>query len=265
MSAITIEQLSAMLEEKLEEKLSPLSTTVAELRKSLDEVIKHMKIVDAKYDEFLNQMKTAEEERKALRTENKILKSTVQAMEKQLLSAMEESNAKNQYDRRECLEIRGIPEPTTQLEESKDDIVKKVGKLVGVDVTDNDIAVSHRLPPSKSYKGKKTGPPSIIVKFTRRVVKDRLYGARKNLSKKTTLDLGYPAENKIYLAESLTEKNRELFKQCLAAKKNLNFKFIWTKNEKIFMREERDSQVVYIKSKDDLVKIKATGPIQADK
>lgn len=201
MSAITIEQLSAILEEKLEEKLSPLSTTVAELRKSLDEVIKHMKIVDAKYDEFLNQMKTAEEERKALCTENKILKSTVQAMEKQLLSAMEESNAKNQYDRRECLEIRGIPEPTTQLEESKDDIVKKVGKLVGVDVTDNDISVSHRLPPSKSYKGKKAGPPSITVKFTRRVVKDRLYGARKNLSKKTTLDLGYPAENKIYLAE----------------------------------------------------------------
>ena len=31
------------------------------------------------------------------------------------------------------------------------------------------------------------------------------------------------------------------------------------------MREERDSQVVYIKSKDDLVKIKDTGPIQADK
>lgn len=100
----------------------------------------------------------------------------------------------------ECLEIRGIPAPTTPPEESTDDIFKEVGKLVGVDVT-GDVSVSHQLPPSKSNKGKKSGPPSIIVKFTRQVVKECLHGTRNNLSRKTTLDLGYPVKNKIYLAE----------------------------------------------------------------
>lgn len=155
MYSITIEQLSAVLDEKLEEKLSPLSSTVAELRKSLDDVIKHVKFVDAKYDEFLNRMKTAEEERKALWTENKILKSAVQTMEKQLLSVMEESNVENQYDRREWLEIRGIPEPTTPREESTDDIVKEVGKLVWILLI--MIISKPSITPSKSYKGKSLG------------------------------------------------------------------------------------------------------------
>lgn len=152
-------------------------------------------------------MKAAEDERKALWTENKILKAAVQTMESQLSSIVEHSNEKNQYDRRECLEIRGIPEPGIS-GENTDDIAKEVGKLIGMDITDNDISVSHRLPTGKSYKGKKPGPPSIIVKFTRRNVKDRLYGARRRLSDKTTLNLGYSVENNIYLAENLTEKNR---------------------------------------------------------
>jgi len=62
-----------------------------------------------------------------------------------------------------------------------------------------------------------------------------LYGARKNLRNKTSSDLGYPEENKIYLAESLAEKNRELFKESLAVKKNLEFKFIWTNNGQIYL------------------------------
>ena len=51
MSTITTEQLSTILVEKLDEKLAPLNSTVTELSKSLNEVIKHVKFVDVKYDE----------------------------------------------------------------------------------------------------------------------------------------------------------------------------------------------------------------------
>ena len=47
MSTITTEQLTTILAEKLDEKLAPLNSTVVELRKSLDEAIKHVKFVDA--------------------------------------------------------------------------------------------------------------------------------------------------------------------------------------------------------------------------
>ena len=95
--------------------------------------------------------------------------------------------------------------------------MKDVGKLLGVDITENDISVSHRMPQSQKHKGK-PGPPAIIVKFARRDVKDNFYRARKQLKDLTTRDLGYSEKNKIYLAESLTERNRMLFKDCLKVK-----------------------------------------------
>ena len=74
-----------------------------------------------------------------------------------------------QYGRRECVEIRGIPVPSDPKSEDTNAVVKSVGDLMGISVTDNDISVSHRMPQSKRYKGKQCGPPAIIAKFTRRV------------------------------------------------------------------------------------------------
>ena len=81
MSTITTEQLTTILVEKLDEKLAPLNSTVVELRKSLDEAVKHVKFVDAKYDDLLKKMKKGDEDRKALWTENKTLKLAVQTLE----------------------------------------------------------------------------------------------------------------------------------------------------------------------------------------
>ena len=70
-----------------------------------------------------------------------------------------------------------------------------------------------------------------------------------------TADIGYSEKNKIYLAESLTERNRILFKDCLKVKKDMEFKFIWTLDGKIFMRKDKDSAVRHINKKEDLQKI----------
>ena len=59
-----------------------------------------------------------------------------------------------QYTRRECVEIRGVPHKP---DESTNAIVKVVGKAVHVEIADIDISVSHPLPPSKSYKSRKPG------------------------------------------------------------------------------------------------------------
>ena len=76
------------------------------------------------------------------------------------------------------MEIRGV---TQKPDESTNTIVKVVGKAVGVEIADIHISVSHRLPPSKSYKSRKPVPPPIIVKFVRRDTKDAFYQARMKL------------------------------------------------------------------------------------
>ena len=102
-----------------------------------------------------------------------------------------------------------------------------------------------------------SGPPAIIVKFMRCDVKDNFYRARKQLKDLTTQDLGYSEKNKIYLAESQTEGNRMLCKDCLKVKKDMEFELIWTLNGKIFMRKEKDSPVHLIANKEDLQKMQS--------
>lgn len=210
----------------LDDKLIPLNSTISELKKSVNEAMSFLEVVNAKYDELLEMTKSSKDERKALKDDNKILKATIRSIESSLESVTR-ANDLEQYTRRECMEIRGIPVAATPSEEQTNNIVKDVGKLLGVDITENDISLSHRIPQSQKHKGKPE-PPAIIVKFARRDVKDNFYRARKQLKDLSTRDLGYSEKNKIYLAESLTERNRMLFKDCLKVKKDMEFKFIWT-------------------------------------
>ena len=71
----------------------------------------------------------------SLEAENATLTNRLQTYETCL-------NNLEQYSRRECVEISGTPEVK---EENPDNIVIKVGSLIGLDITKDDISASHRL------------------------------------------------------------------------------------------------------------------------
>ena len=87
-----------------------------------------LEFVNAKYEELLEMMKSSKDERKALKDENKILQTG-----NKILKATVRSNDLEQYTRRECVEIRGIPAAAIPSEEQTNNIVKNVGKLLGVE------------------------------------------------------------------------------------------------------------------------------------
>ena len=127
-----------------------------------------------------------------------------------------------QYLRRDCLVISVIPKTP---EENTEEIVKEVATLMDVDLDDSDISISHRLPTKSA-----SSCPNIIIKFTRRVCRDNIYRQRKILNDYTTSDvnLGRVAANKIFISESLTANNKQLFDKCLVYKKEHSYKYIWT-------------------------------------
>ena len=62
-----------------------------------------------------------------------------------------------QYARRDCLEITGIP---VVPKDSPALLVKEMSEIMGVNLNENDISIAHRLPPTKKVKDQ------LIVKFT---------------------------------------------------------------------------------------------------
>ena len=150
-----------------------------------------------KFDTIVKRIGTLEATCSGIENENKCLKAEVSRLSQMVNQQQEEINNIQQYSRRDCVEISGIPQ---QMGEDMDGLVIEVGKLMGLDHDETDISTSHRLPQSKrstSYSSKlcssKDGStsavshyPKIMVKFTRRNSKEAFHGNRKYLADKTT-------------------------------------------------------------------------------
>ena len=147
-----------------------------------------------------------------------------------------------QYTRKFNLEIHGIPETD---DEEPEDIILGLAKLMEIDLTYEDIDITHRL-----KKGNKT-PRPIIVRFSNYYSKEQMYRGRWKLRKKSGLrDLGVDPKN-VYINENLTAYRAGLFKK-VRDRKRRDWKF-WTTDGKIFVKPDpiRDV-IVKIQREEDL-------------
>ena len=141
-----------------------------------------------------------------------------------------------QYLRRDCLEITGIP---FQRDEEPAKIITEMCSAMEIDVKDHEISIAHRLPDTKSAKDR------LIVKFVQRTTKDKIYNNRKKIQGKSAKNLpsfkgnqSSPRLPRIFINESLTSYRKKLFNKMYNFKKNNNFKYIWTINGKIYLKQD---------------------------
>ena len=230
-----------------------LSESVKFLSDQFDSIGKKVDALETKYESNLK--------------ENKCLKSEVLRLSNIIKTHDSEINNIQQYSRRDCVEISGIPE---EPDENTNALTIKIGALLGLQIDEKDISISHRLPhkvQNETYSSRlrpREGAsvtlnssnrfPKIIVKFARRSVKDQFYQGRKYLKDKSTKDLGFSLslDGHIFISESLTSKNKELFKDCLKFKKDNSFRYIWTQSGRIYLKKNKDHPTHVISSKEDL-------------
>ena len=100
------------------------------------------------------------------------------------------------------MRIFGIPE---QAAEDTNQIVIDLAKKVNINITNNDISVSHRLGPVRRSDSETIShsPRAIIVKFVRRDVKVAIMRNKKYLKNKKSKDLK-DGEHNVYINEDLT-------------------------------------------------------------
>ena len=146
-------------------------------------------------------------------------------------------DAMQQYLRRDCLEITGIP--VLPVDKPKE-LVKELGSALGININKNDISTAHRLPDTKKVKDR------IIVKFVRRDVREEVYKNRKRLVGKCTTCL--PSVNEEI---GLTAYRKCLFGKIHAFKRDKNYKFIWTANGRIHLRENEATTVFHFSTEEE--------------
>ena len=201
----------------------------------------------SKYEELMKSTKALNEENAKLKEENNQLRLQMMSISIRLSKVEDDQESTNLYLRRECLEFHGIP---VNRSENTDTIVQNIAELLDVDINEGDISKSHRLP------SKRNQIPPIIAKFTNRNLRDKIYTKRKSLKSYTTADLGFSQDHKIYINESLTQKAKGIFNEVNEFKKTRNFKFIWTKYGKTYLRKDEHTEAISFPTLRDFIKFK---------
>lgn len=245
----TEEQIKVLLRaaiSPLEKKMDHLTTEFAELKRSVD-------FLSKQYDEVISQLQLANSRISQQSTNIKNVQEELNKVKKQTLDASYQAEELAQYIRRDCLEISGVPPSESY---SSNDIVRSVGKLIGIQVADADISTAHPVPSFKT-----NALPKIVVKFVRRDVRNRFYANRRKLVTKKACnlpDLDLDLDSNIYISESLTSTRKKLFAEINKERKRLKWKHIWTQNGRIFIKEADAGRSFSFGNFEDLAKFRSS-------
>ena len=222
-------------------EIEALSTAIKTLTDRCDAIEKSQGFISAKYDKVLQGLQLANKKSTELELNDKNQYDRIEKLERALYELECTVDQTQQYIRRDCLEITGIPVLPA---DNPKKLVKELGSLIGVELDDGCISAAHRLPDTKNVKNR------LIVKFVRRDKREEVFKRRKNLVGKKSSNLPSVSaemgksifrEDKIHVNESLTSYRKRLFGRINKFKQDNNYKFLWTVNGKIHLRETETS------------------------
>ncbi|XP_068747152.1 uncharacterized protein [Montipora capricornis] len=225
---------------EIKTEILELKSSIKALTERCNELEKSQDFVSKKYDTAIAALQSVTSEISNLdkkhttivnSLEEKLgeLAGTIDRQDQSLYRVESALDETQQYLRRDCLEINGVPISSY---ENPNQLVKEVGLLAGVEIDDRHIAAAHKLPDSKNVKNR------LIVKFIQRDKREELYKHRKNLVGKNISHLPSVEDGngKIFINESLTSYRKRLFGRIREYKRNNNLKYLWTSNGKIMLK-----------------------------
>lgn len=156
--------------------------------------------------------------------------------------------------RAQNLEIHCVPENKS---ENLISTVLQLSRTIGCEIGEEDITHSQRI--SKAYP-QSSRPRSILVKFNNRTNRDKFLHCAAKFNKANgnckldTHHLGIAAEppRRIYVVEHLSPSNRALHFAARKRGKDINYKFVWVKGGRVYMRKTESSEFLHIRNSEQL-------------
>ncbi|CAG9785984.1 unnamed protein product [Diatraea saccharalis] len=220
--------LTKTLIEELRQFRKELSMTrmkVEELNETMSRFEDRIVVCEDRINGISSRIETLEK-----RLEDKHCSSDV---ESSLLTTVEqlkmELNERDQDLLLNDIEISCIPETKG---ESLQHVVMTVTRKLGVS---KKLLVSHESAGQKTVR-----PRPIVVKFTRRVIRDQVLRAsrvRRGATTEGIIPIIPP--RRFYVNERLTRANRQMFRRAREVAGRLNWRYVWTRDGRVYARQRQ--------------------------
>jgi len=159
-------------------------------------------------------------------------------------------NQVDQYSRRECLNVSGVPSNVTN--NNLETTVLKILEKIGSPVAPENVEAIHRL---KSFNNSHR----VILKLSRRKDVFKVFTCKKNLKGIDLSDLNIEAGTKIYINESLSGAYKHMWNECKSLRQRGLLHSFWVYNGKINVKEKESSDIINISHINDLKKFLPDG------
>lgn len=136
------------------------------------------------------------------------------------------------------LEITGIP---ISKSESIPDLVSHISAKLNNKLTKEDILRCHRKRSVPSKHLAATRHPPIIISFKDIQKRNNLLSAFRARRGIKLSEIGFESDNYFFINESLTNIRKKLFYTAKTFQRTNNYKYLWTRNGRIFLKKDDSS------------------------
>lgn len=260
---VTMENISALLDQKLSQSMSQLAATLkASMRQEIKDAVKYE--VDSEFDkikseltlttdflsaeqmELKTKMKIDADHVKELESQNAALRADLRNLENRLSSIERQSRSFN-------LEIQAVPESRS---ENLNLLVKNLCEIVKCPITEADIRACRRV--AKIYD-KSPRPRNILVTLSSPLNRDKVLSAVHRFNKanpKDPLSTRHlhmsGATSRIYVVEHVSPECKQLHAAARKAAREKGYKYVWLKFGRVYLRKDDNSSCLHVKDHDFL-------------
>ena len=171
-------------------------------------------------------------------------------LKEQLKKTTMQVNDLEQYSRRLCVNVSGIPESAS---ESTDQIVIDLGKMCGVSLTATDLDRTHRI--GKANAG---APRIIIARFATFAKRQEFYNARRELRKPRPVrgsTVTAETAGKTFVTDNLTKQNQHVMYVARCMRKEGKLHSAWTDVGRMKVRIREGGATKVVRSLEELREI----------
>lgn len=244
-NVLTKEFLSRVLEDFKNEVFKEFKS----FRNDFESLTSSMQVMSDTVDKCNTLMVEMKKDFTALKKENEELRATAGRLTTQVDSLSERLRTLEQYTRRTNLEISGIP---VTANECVKDVIRDVGTVLGVEVRDEHIAAAHRVPAFN-----KSRTPSLIVQLQSKTLRDEWLTKFRNVRPITANQVNSSLPRQpIYVNEHLSPDNKKFLSLLKQKCKELNYKYVWSRDGRFFTRKNQGLPCVKISTQEDIDSLK---------
>lgn len=244
------EEIKITIKESLCDFRAEINQQLCDFRDQVKDFKRSIEYFNEQFEKFNTEKATYIQNIQTVSKENEVLRSELNALTVRF-------NLMDQLSRSANIELQCVPERKA---ENLLCMVKQLSTTVKSPVTDNDITYCSRIAKINSSSNR---PRSILVKFGHPRTRDAFIAACYKYNKTHENDklnsshagIKSSVKSRIFVAENLSPENKLLHAAARDKAKQLDYKFVWVRGGRIFVRKSENSNYILVKNYETLEKL----------